>query len=229
MNLSPDAPERKRDEDLRHFVARTFGEAANDEYALRAAIKSPDLLSGGNNPKILLTGTFASGKTSIFEVLRLLDTIHPIAESARPLLDKFPELEVKPEFQSLLLKIQAAAEIHARQLSKGPILLDRGFLDIVVYSKYFKHSHLLPDLQPLIRYDHIYLCSPDGIDASHLYTSSDLSMRKSLHELFLDTLQELAIPHAILTGSTRDRLHTISEQLGNHPIAETIIREFALE
>lgn len=229
INISPSEPQVSRAQEVRQFVAATFGTAATDDHSFKAVLANPNLLCGCTHPKVLLTGTFASGKTTIFDIIRLLDNVHALQESARPLLDKFPELETKPDFQHLLLNIQASAELEACQWSKAPIVLDRGFLDILVYSKYFQSNHLLPDLVPLIRYEHIFLCSPDEIDVSHLYAPNDLCMRSSLNDLFRDTLQQLEIPHTILKGSTRDRLAVMSEQLRYHPIAKSLNAEFELQ
>ena len=54
--------------------------------------------------KIVLTGSFSVGKTTLLELFK--DQAYIVPEVARPLLDANPSIQSNPEFQNIILKTQ---------------------------------------------------------------------------------------------------------------------------
>lgn len=161
--------------------------------------------------KVLLTGSIGVGKTTLFKALPEGDGIHKIPEAARSILQTAPDLRLNPYFQRALLLEQYFQETEAEKRDLSLIICDRGYVDVVAYSRYFG----LQADQELVRafkpYDHIFYCDPwgtpplpegiPGVTPSETEkTDVDVSIR--------ETLDELGIPWHTLRGPTEERLET---------------------
>lgn len=154
---------------------------------------------------ILLTGTFSAGKTTVLE---LFDTsVQRIPEVARELLTQNPNLIALPEFQEMILAEQLKREVMSKESQAEVVICDRGTLDVIVYSRYFGH----PEPQVEVQYDHIYLCSPEGVPCA--YGPEAESMRAQLHQLFLEVLAEKQLPFTVLEGLPSTRYQRIAVDL----------------
>jgi len=165
--------------------------------------------------KILFSGSFFSGKTTLANQLKEKG-YNVIDEIAGPLIKEASErgdngLKRRREFQLNLLDKQLAFETEAEK-NHDLIICDRGVIDIVVYSKYYKHQfdwgNLLKDHSP---YDTIFLCSIEGINASDKFTPTTLRKREILQELYFQTLDELDLSFEILMGDQEARLSCVQE------------------
>jgi len=69
--------------------------------------------------KILITGTFESGKTELIKLFIDDPRVFVIPEAARDILSLDPSLQNKPEFQDILFRQQIRNEALAEQYNKG--------------------------------------------------------------------------------------------------------------
>lgn len=161
------------------------------------------------NKKLLLTGTFCSGKTTLVNKLRKYPGTYVIDEIARPLLAKGTLLMFKPEFQQILLEKQLEQERLAETTSANLVICDRGIIDIECYSRYFGYPLVYYTIREHRPYDIIFLCSPSEIDVAPVYGEAAIPMRDQLHNIFIRTLDELGLKYKILVGSRVDRLREL--------------------
>jgi len=84
--------------------------------------------------KILITGTFDSGKTELIRMFSSDPNVAIVSEVARDVLAIDPSLQSKPGFQDILLREQLRSEAIAEATGKPIILCDRGSLDIIAFS-----------------------------------------------------------------------------------------------
>jgi len=167
--------------------------------------------------KILLTGSFKSGKTTLANLLRR-QGFPIIDEFATTMLEQAQRrgdltLKQRPEFQQMLLSEQLRAEQEAER-RYPTFVCDRGAYDIITYSRYYKHEFdwysLLQNHKP---YNLIFLCTIDGIDVGNQFSAEDLIKRKELQQGFFDTLDNLCVPYRVLTGTPEERLATVDREI----------------
>lgn len=98
-----------------------------------------------------------------------------------------------------------------------------GWIDIVVFSRYFGHSvnaELLAKFKP---YDGIFVCSPEGV----IPTPEDAVRqrpheREEIHMLTLEVLEELGFRYQLLVGSKEARFHQVLEAIRQISGVETL-------
>lgn len=132
--------------------------------------------------------------------------IYTIEETARDILVNHPELQEKKEFQSFLLEEQLRLEQEAEIKGFPIIVCDRGWIDVLVFSRYFGHQLDKEFLSRFKPYDGIFLCSPEEI----IPTREDAiyqrpNERREIHRLTLEALQELGFDYQLLVGSREAR------------------------
>ncbi len=114
--------------------------------------------------KILITGTFESGKTELIKLFIDDPRVFVIPEAARDILSLDPSLQNKPEFQDILFRQQIRNEALAEASGKAIILCDRGILDIIAFSSLLgvtvKNEWLLNSFG---RYGDIMICNAGDI------------------------------------------------------------------
>ncbi len=163
--------------------------------------------------RTLFTGTFDAGKTTIAELLSDQTDIHVVREVARDLLAADPTLESHPDLQAKIIAEQTRREAIAEQSLKPIIILDRSFLDVICYSRYFGHPIDERALIKQLNYDKVLLFSPSDIEVSSTLSVDMQNYRTSIHEMFLCVLEELAIPYEVICGDIQRRLCRIHDIL----------------
>jgi len=112
--------------------------------------------------RVLLTGSIGVGKTTLFNAIPETERVIKIPEVARRVLQEAPDLRLTPYFQKALLLEQYFAEAEAQKSGKDIIICDRGYFDVIAYSRYFgiePPRDLIAAFQP---YDMIFYCDPEG-------------------------------------------------------------------
>ncbi len=155
--------------------------------------------------KVVLTGTFSSGKTTLLDLFQNQAFIIP--EVAKEIIDNQPDFFNKPELQPIILTEQLRREQEAERTRNNLIICDRGIIDIIVYSRYFGH----PEPKIPFHYDHIFLCSPEGVPC--VYGEQAEMMRRNLHKIFLEVLTEQSLTYRILGGTPEERYRAIEDEL----------------
>lgn len=114
--------------------------------------------------KVLFTGTFETGKTTLIERFKEDPHIEIVPEVARDLLESDPKLELSPVFQDLVFAEQVKREIEAEKCGKSIILCDRGLLDIIAFSEVLGHSVKPMWVESIWnRYNYVFLFSINDI------------------------------------------------------------------
>lgn len=155
--------------------------------------------------KIVLTGSFSVGKTSLLGLFK--DQGYIVPEIARPLLEANPSMQSDPEFQNIVLKAQLEEERRAEVSGAPLIICDRGTIDVVAFSRFYGY----PEPAVFNHYDEIFLCSPKGVPC--VYGEQAMNMRMDLHKIFLEVLAEQKNPYFLLEGSVSSRLSQIESVL----------------
>lgn len=178
--------------------------------------------------RILLTGTFDAGKTTIAELLCNQADIYVVHEVARGLLAADPAFESHPDLQAKIIEAQTRSEVAAEQSLKPLIILDRSYLDVICYSRYFGHPIDERALIEQLNYDKVLLFSPSDIDVSSSLTAEMQSYRMSIHKLFLSVLEELSIPYEVISGDLQQRLRRIHSILAVARAAVAVESRFSV-
>jgi len=120
-------------------------------------------------------------------------------------------LKRRPEFQMTLLQKQLRYEAEAEK-NHRLIICDRGLPDIMVYSKYYGHSFNWEELlEGHLSYDLIFLCSIEGIDASHSFSPTALRKRRILQDYYFQVFEKRGLFFEILSGELEARFSRIQE------------------
>lgn len=163
--------------------------------------------------RILFTGTLDAGKTTIAELFVNRPDVHVVREVARDLLSSNPALESHPDLQIKIIDEQIKRELIAERSLKPFVILDRSYLDVICYSRYFGHSIDEAALIKQLNYDKVLLFSPYDIDVTSTLSTEMQNYRTSIHEMFIRVLEELAMPYEIVSGDVQRRLSRIQDIL----------------
>lgn len=170
--------------------------------------------------RILFTGTLDAGKTTVAELLVNRPDVHVVREVARDLLISNPAFESHPDLQVKIIDEQTKRELIAKRSLKPFVILDRSYLDVICYSRYFGHSIDEAALIKQLNYDKVLLFSPYDIDVTSTLSTKMQNYRTSIHEMFIRVLEELAIPYEIVSGDVQRRLSRIQDILISANIAK---------
>lgn len=165
--------------------------------------------------RTLFTGTFDAGKTTIAELLSDQADVHVVREVPRDLLASNAEFESHPDLQAKIIEEQARRELIAEQSLKPLIILDRSYLDVICYSRYFGHPIDESLLIKQFNYDKVLLFSPSDVNVSSTLSPEMQEYRMSIHRMFLNVLQELSIPYEVISGNIQERLLRITSILNS--------------
>lgn len=164
--------------------------------------------------KISLVGAPSVGKTTVFDLISEHAMIVKIPEVARRIYNQYPDLKTHPIFQRSLLLEQFMLESQAEKENPGIIFTDRGYLDVLAYSRYFGHEvddKLISLFRP---YDLICYLSPEGIVPTLDYqTQEGIVERSEVDRHIKEVINESKIPFISLTGSPQDRIETLFTEL----------------
>lgn len=173
--------------------------------------------------KILFTGTFSSGKTTLLKEFEDHKGIIVVNEVARDLLHADPSLEVVPHFQDLIfeeqIKREKEAVATAQREGKQLILLDRGIIDIVAYSLVFgykvQHQWISESHN---RYDLAFIFDPKDINEIPDIPELGLDMKKYRMDVDLairGVIQRLGIPLLEVSGSHERRVRLVEASINS--------------
>ena len=132
-----------------------------------------------------------------------------IPEYARELLITPPELQNRPEFQQMQLQEQLRREAATEACDDSLKVCDRGILDIICYSRFFRHPCDAHALMAQMSYDHVFLLSPFDMDVRSRFSMQQQKMRLELHQCFKVLLSENEIKYVWPGGTPADRLGTV--------------------
>ncbi len=90
--------------------------------------------------KVLFSGTFETGKTTLLERFIGNKSIETISEVPRDLLLNNSKLKLQANFQDMIFAEQVKRESEAEKVGKPVIICDRDILDIIAYSEVLKHK-----------------------------------------------------------------------------------------
>lgn len=178
--------------------------------------------------RILITGPFQSGKTTLLDALKDVDDIVIVEEAAREMLAGDCGLQERPEFQQLLYTEQMRREENAIQSSARYVLCDRGFLDIVVHCHYYGLTPPEQAIELSRSYRRVYFCDPQEIRAQNPLWPEAGAMGEKLAALYVSAAAELGIEIVRLTGTVSERLHKLVSELPGIA-SEPRLREKILE
>lgn len=137
-----------------------------------------------------------------------------IPEVARRIYNQYPDLKAHPVFQHILLLEQYMLESQAEKEKPNIIFTDRGYLDILAYSRYFGHEVDCKLINLFRPYDLICYFSPEGIDPAPDYkTQQGIVERSEVDRHIKDVIDESKIPFIFLTGSPQDRIEIVFAEL----------------
>ena len=169
--------------------------------------------------RIALVGASSTGKTTVFELLKgKLPKYEFINESTRSVKSYgFPINEFGTDATQL-----AISSFHLEALLKpGNILLDRGYLDLLVYTNFMDVSdstkNYIEDTWNRIKgeYTH-YVYFPiefDSVDDG--VRSIDEEWRREIDKEFQLVLEGVRKPYLTVTGSPLQRVNQILDFIGN--------------
>lgn len=140
--------------------------------------------------KILITGTFESGKSTLLSQFQEDERAIVIPEVAHDLLQNDPSLELKPGFQDLnfaeQLRRESEAELVAIKTGRRIILCDRGVLDTLAYCEVLRITPKQEWLDASInRYSKAIILSKE--DIPHISNNPTLDIDLSTYRNNLDT------------------------------------------
>ena len=164
--------------------------------------------------KILITGSFCSGKSTLASQLRMkLEDSILIKEHPRELLKAFKSIDwTIPELRDYLIVRQLYLEKKASLKFKSFTILDTGIISNIAHDKilnvYKKNRKKLIKKLDHSRYDLVFYCDHseiDLIDDGERFTDRNLQNKLS-HEI-IKTLKDLDYENYItLKGSKEERL-----------------------
>ena len=158
---------------------------------------------------VLLTGSIGVGKTTFFNTLPNLPGLIKIPEVAREILEQNPEIRLNPAFQKMLLYRQLELETAAAAQKPDVIICDRGYLDVIAYSKYFGisfNTELTVRFKP---YDLVFYCHPEGTPPLPAPIDGVVPIegeKEAIDECIRQILADHVSHYYILRGHTEQRL-----------------------
>jgi len=164
--------------------------------------------------KVLATGAFCSGKTTLVNQLHSkFNNSFLVEDNTREVLDLFGKVDWSiPELRDYIFISQIIEEEKASLLNQKPIFVHAGIISLIAHDRillksspnrlelleYFKHT----------KYDVIFLCDHQGVpmeDDGERYTNEKL--RANLTTVVEETLLSLDITdYIVLKGSKAQRL-----------------------
>ncbi|MDA8040447.1 MAG: ATP-binding protein [Actinomycetota bacterium] len=159
---------------------------------------------------VLLTGTFASGKTTLLRLIEPCPLVATVAEVARDLLARLPEMQGEAVFQDLVLTEQMRRDIVAQNTGAPIVICDRGMIDIRAYSSHFGHLSPVPPVG--WHYDRIFFCAAEDIPASAI-PPERAEMRQAIDACLREELQLLEMDYVVLRGTPTERLETLARAI----------------
>lgn len=158
--------------------------------------------------KILITGTFESGKTTLASLFRDVPGVVIVEEVARDILSVNPNLATDPIFHEINFAEQLRREKNAEASGAYVILCERGILDIIAYANVFKHpidpqwTQALQD-----RYDMMFILNKDDVPFDS--TPEENTFRNAIDREIRRISSRLEIPVIEVKGTLEERRHAV--------------------
>jgi|GEM_PF-2461015 len=170
-------------------------------------------MSFSQQQRITLIGPFQSGKTTLADILAQVSGVAVVREIAEDLLNTNELVPEDPAFQSLLLDAQKAREAHATLQGGQYLVTDRGYIDIIAYSRFYNVDVPADLIRLAHTYDKVYFCDSFGFKTADSLWPEARRMRASLAECYWNVINEMGINVIVLRGSPIERLVTIASTL----------------
>lgn len=167
--------------------------------------------------KILICGTFSSGKTTLAQSLaRINKEFVLLPEKASMLKDVLPDLQWDDKYIRHYLYIDQLYSEEIMSNESRIIICDSGIEYVLAHDLYY-FNYANYDLIKSIghkRYDHVFLCSYTEVPLiDNGIRNTDRIMRKEIHTLIINTLEELNYSYTEIHGSVAERTNQIKRIL----------------
>ena len=163
--------------------------------------------------RIVITGTWSVGKTTLASDLHEATSIDIVEEHARDVLEAFTvEQLASVEYRWYLTMAQVVREELAAK-NAASTLVDAGLPSVLAYNALFNHQ--LIDYETLSGlgwggYDCAILCDPTGVDlVDDGKRGLDMNRRANHHGLVMDNLAHLDLPVHPVSGDRAERLESV--------------------
>jgi nicotinamide riboside kinase len=170
--------------------------------------------------KLLITGTFCSGKTTLAKALHQ-QISHSILleEPARELITNLPNLDWSKKYiREYLIVRQILIEKEAQSKS-DVIIVDAGIEsniahDMLFHSDFSRNEYLKElDHQ---NYDFVFFCQHEEINfISDGYRMQDLQLRDKLSTAILEVLEILEYTPVLISGNITNRANQVMKQINS--------------
>lgn len=167
--------------------------------------------------RILITGTFCSGKTTLVDdVCHADNTMLAVPDECRPLLAVIPEVDWQlPDIRSYLWVRQALVELEANATGRTQVI-DGGFITNLAHDRALLKEP--PPREALLshlgvpRYDFVFVCDPYEVDLvgdGQRYV--DPVLRETIHSLVESGAREWGYELRRLHGTPAERVAQVLE------------------
>lgn len=177
--------------------------------------------------KVLLTGSIGVGKTTLFNSIHDGPGIIKIPEVARRVLSDAPDLRLNPYFQRVLLLEQYFLEREVEKSGAQLIVCDRGYFDVLAYSKFFRIEVDRQLINAFTSYDFIFYCHPEGtppLPQGIPGVAPTEKEKELVDQSIRQVLGEMNIPWHTLKGPTPERLSEFYQKIDETGEGKIMIR-----
>ena len=169
--------------------------------------------------KILITGSFCSGKTTLAELLHAaLPGSRLLYEPVRDLAGVFEQAQIaQPQVRDYLLVRQLYIEAAAERTG-GDIICDAGVESNLAHSRLFGHPAPAGVLQRFghVRYDMVFFCDHEQVKIDNDgFRFTDKVLQTELAERLSEVLRELVYEPRLLKGTPVERCEKALSHLSN--------------
>ena len=169
-----------------------------------------------SNMKILITGSFCSGKSTLSNLLHsMFENSVIVPEITREILSLYGQIDWGlTELRNYLFLKQIIEEEKASQLNINYTIIDSGIISIFAHDKVLLNKSInrkeLLDYFSYKMYDFIFVCSHEEIlieDDGQRYV--DEKLRENIYKEVIKTLQEMGISYYEIKGTIPQRMEKI--------------------
>lgn len=169
--------------------------------------------------RIAITGPESTGKTTISKALAEHFQTHLFEEFARKYLtERNGEYDYKD-----LSKIAALQQEEREKIPRSSIIIydtENIVLEIWAKVKYGKTDPLIDKLVEDQRFDHYFLCSPEGVKWEEDPLRENPNDRDELFSLYENRLKEKKLPYSVLKGEMHSRIDEAIELIEDMQLSQ---------
>jgi len=167
--------------------------------------------------KILISGTFSSGKTTLAESLAGINTgFVLLPEKASSLKRVFPDLQWDAKYIRHYLFVDQLFSEELMSNDKRIIICDSGIEYVLAHDLYYFNyaNYELIESFRHKRYDQVFFCSYTEVPlVDNGIRNTDRIMRKEINTLIIKVLKELNYSYTEVKGSITERVDKIIKTL----------------